>query len=150
MGRLEETKNIMENVAWSFHGLPYIWGGDDPMKGFDCSGFVIEILKSVALLPRKGDWTAQGLYNRFLITHQTQAEPEFGCLAFWHSPWGEETDKIVHVEFCLNDFLTMGASGGGSKTKTEEDASAQNAYIKVRPIRQTNLKTIINVLKRLE
>jgi len=28
----------------------YLWGGDDPLAGFDCSGFVIEILKSVGIL----------------------------------------------------------------------------------------------------
>ena len=148
MNRLDEMKSIMEKVAWSFHGLPYIWGGDDPVKGFDCSGFVIEILKSVGMLPRKGDWTAHMLYTRFLLSHQTTWEPEFGCLAFWHAQ--DSPAKIVHVEFCLNSFVTMGASGGGSKTNTESDASAQNAYIKTRPLRQVNLKPLIHLFKRLE
>ena len=37
-------------LAWKYIGKFYKWGGDDP-SGFDCSGFVIEILKSVGILP---------------------------------------------------------------------------------------------------
>ena len=54
-------KNIVSSLAFKFIGLPYIWGGDDTIKGFDCSGFVIELFKSVGILPRKGDWTAETL-----------------------------------------------------------------------------------------
>lgn len=118
-------KEIALKVAWSFLGKPYIWGGDDPMKGFDCSGFVIECLKSAGVLPRKGDWTANGLYKKF----QPASYPHEGCLVFWGR------SKIIHVEFCLDDTFSIGASGGGSKTITEQNAIKQNAYIKVRPFR---------------
>lgn len=39
----ERQRKIATKVAWSFIGKWYKWGGDDP-SGFDCSGFVIEIL----------------------------------------------------------------------------------------------------------
>lgn len=112
-------------VAWSFIGKPYLWGGDDPMAGFDCSGFCIEILKSVGALPRKGDWTASGLYDRLTAVEEAWE----GCLVFWKNSSG----KIIHVEYCLDDILSIGASGGGSKTTDEAAAIKQNAYIKVRP-----------------
>jgi NlpC/P60 family len=118
-------KEIALKVAWSFLGEPYIWGGDDPMQGFDCSGFVIECLKSAGKLPREGDWTAMGLATMF----PHLAEPYEGCLVFYGLP------KIVHVELCLDDVFSIGASGGGSKTLTKADAIKQNAYIKVRPFR---------------
>ena len=124
-------KQIAIKVAWSFIGKPYIWGGDDPVKGFDCSGFVIECLKSAGVLPRKGDWTAQGLYNSFYKNHWQGKEVTTGCLVFW----GASTSKITHVELCLDDAFSIGASGGGSKTLTEIDAIKQNAYIKIRPFR---------------
>jgi hypothetical protein len=41
---------------------------------------------------------------------------------------------VVHVEICLSEELSIGASGGGSKTKTIKDAIKQNAFIKIRPI----------------
>lgn len=125
---------IATQVAWSFHGLPYKWGGDDPMKGFDCSGYVIEILKSVGLLPRKGDWTANSLYNMFIDNSFGVAEE--GMLVFWRrSNPNVPPYKIIHVEYCLTSELSIGASGGGGSTITEQDAVEQNAYIKVRPFR---------------
>ncbi len=121
-------KEIALKVAFASLNKPYIWGGDDPVNGFDCSGFCIEILKSIGLLPRKGDWTAQGLWNKF-YKHEVD-KPHAGCLVFWTNVKG---DKIIHVEYAISSHLCIGASGGGSKTRSKQDAINQNAYIKVRP-----------------
>jgi len=114
-------------IVWAYLGTPYKWGGDDPMAGFDCSGLVVEVLKSVGILPRKGDWTAQGLWNRF--KRLSVENPHEGCLVFWQS----SSERVIHVEICINDQLSIGASGGGSKTKNTKSAIDQNAFIKVRP-----------------
>ena len=119
---------IALNVAWHFLGLPYRWGGDDPMAGFDCSGFVIELLKAASVLPRGGDWTAAGLWQHFEL-YEVE-EPYAGCLVFWY---GARPSRIIHVEFCIDQEFAIGASGGGSGSLTIEDAIRQNAYIKVRP-----------------
>lgn len=120
------------DYAKHFVGTWYSWGGDDP-SGFDCSGFVLEVLKSVGLFPRRGDTTAQGLYDRF--KDKGTQNPSEGCLAFF----GKATSKIIHVEFVIASIggviFTLGASGGGSKTKTKDDAIRDNAFIKVRPLR---------------
>ena len=91
---------IATKVAWSFLGKPYIWGGDDPMAGFDCCGLQVEILKSVGKLPRSGDWTAQQLMLMFGLVIPRQDNPKEGMLVFWHS--SKNTNKIIHVEYCLN------------------------------------------------
>lgn len=122
-------RDIATKVAWSMLNLPYSWGGDDPMGGFDCSGLCIEILQSVNKLPLTGDWTAQGLYRRFQSTEKTFGEE--GCLVFW----GDDRDHIRHVEYCIDEDLSIGASGGGSRTKNLSDAIQQDAYVKVRPYR---------------
>ena len=115
-------------IALHFVGMPYIWGGDDAVAGFDCSGFVIEILKSTGKLSRSGDWTAKGLYNIFVDRKIIKAKE--GCLVFF-----AKNGKINHVEYVWKHGLTIGASGGGSRTLTREDAIKQNAYIKIRPMR---------------
>jgi len=119
-------------IAWKLYGQAYRWGGDDPLAGFDCSGFVIEILKSVGVLPRQGDWTAENLYQLFA---QRSCDPKPGALVFFPGASG----KMRHVEFCINEKLTIGASGGGSGTRGIEVAVAANAFVKVRPIRTIEL-----------
>jgi cell wall-associated NlpC family hydrolase len=118
-------RDVALKIAFSYIGRPYIWGGDDP-SGFDCSGFIIEILKSIGRLPRKGDWTASQLSKKW----QRTGTPHRGDLVFWEN----EHHHVIHVEMCIGDGLAIGASGGGSKTLTVADAAKHNAFIKVRPI----------------
>ena len=66
----------MLQVLWCYHGTWYKWGGDDS-SGFDCSGLVIEALKSIGLFPRKEDTTADGL--RLLCTIPVGYRYELTC-----------------------------------------------------------------------
>lgn len=135
-------RELALDYAWRFVGTFYSWGGDDP-SGFDCSGFMVEVLKAVGKLPRSGDWTAAGLYERF--ESLSVSEPGEGCLVFWHSG-----DKIVHVEMCVDSERSLGASGGGSKTRTKEDAIAHNAFIKMRPIKsRANIYGFVDPFKEV-
>ena len=114
--------------AWTFLGRWYKWGGDDP-SGFDCSGLACELLQAVGKIPPKSDYNAVGLSGMFPKVDL----PKAGCLAFWCSG-GNQRSNIAHVEFCIDEKHTIGASGGGSATITERDAVKQNAFIKIRPI----------------
>ena len=114
-------------IAFAYIGKWYKWGGDDP-SGFDCSGFVVEVLQSVGLIGRKEDLTAAALWDRF--ENYPVRMPEAGCLVFWENDSG----RVIHVEMAISHNLAIGASGGGSKTLTEQDAIRHNAFIKVRPI----------------
>lgn len=120
-------REIVQRIAWEYLGLPYIWGGDDP-SGFDCSGLVIECLKSVGILPRKGDWTADNLYRRFKSGEVWQ-DINPGDLVFWENEVGTQ----VHVEIMVGPGLSIGASGGGSWATSGTEALRRGAYIKVRP-----------------
>lgn len=128
MKELKMSKcEIALKIAWSYRGLWYKWGGDDP-SGFDCSGLIVEILKSVGIIKRQTDYTASGLWNKF--QHHVILTPKAGALVFWKTAYG----TINHVEICIDGEHAIGASGGGSKTLTEADAIRQNAFIKIRPI----------------
>ena len=124
--RQQYKRDMALKIAWKFYGTYYTWGGDDP-SGFDCSGLIVECLKSVDCLPRSGDWTAASLWHRFPIK---PANGKAGDLVFWSNvPNG----RIIHIEMCISEELSIGASGGGSRTKTRQDAIRHNAFIKVRP-----------------
>ncbi|OGD20342.1 MAG: hypothetical protein A2Y70_02060 [Candidatus Aminicenantes bacterium RBG_13_64_14] len=114
--------------VWSFLGLPYRWGGDDPVGGFDCSGLIVEVLQGVGLLLHGTDMTANGFYLRYSAHVVTKGYA--GCLVFWFNP----DNLATHVEMMIDDFHTIGASGGGSATTSSEAAAQANAYIKMRPL----------------
>jgi len=113
-----------------FIGLPYVWGGDDPVAGFDCSGLIVEVLQAVGVIPHNSDFSAATLYDKF--EDKAVIRGYAGCLVFWYS--SNIHEKITHVEMMIDDFFTVGASGGGSKTLTLADAIRQNAYVKMRPM----------------
>jgi cell wall-associated NlpC family hydrolase len=122
-------------IAWAHLGIPYYWGGDDPMAGFDCSGFVLEVLQSVGIISPRKDFTANGLWEFFSAQNcqlDKPDEPYDGCLVFWSQ---FPAMPATHVEMCLNATLSIGASGGTSKTDTLQEAIEQDAYIKIRPFR---------------
>lgn len=122
---MDQRIEIAREVAMGYRGLFYKWGGDDP-SGFDCSGFVIEILKSVGAFPRGLDVTANGLYGRYALVDGEQ----LGNLVYWGN-----ASRITHVEFCLGHGLSIGASGGGSDCINHAIAIHLNAYIKIRPLK---------------
>jgi len=124
-----EHRDLALKIAWSFLGKPYRWGGDDPMAGFDCSGFIVELLRSTGHLDRGIDLTAQGLWDSFAAWEVSV--PYNGCLVFWQNYRG----MVNHVELCLDNRHSIGASGGGGMCISEQDAIEQNAYIKIRPFR---------------
>ncbi|KKL14826.1 hypothetical protein LCGC14_2511750 [marine sediment metagenome] len=125
--REEKNRDIVMRRAWTLLNTYYSWGGDDP-SGIDCSGLMCELLQSVGIIGRKEDLTAQMLYNRF--KSKKVDSPYRGCLVFWHS--GTDLQRIIHVEICIDEDCAIGASGGGSRTLTKEQAIKDNAFVKIR------------------
>jgi len=112
----------------------YYYGGDDPIQGFDCSGFVQELMKAAGEIPHSTPkMNAKGLYDYFVrIEHGKIVEGALpGTLAFF----GPSKDDIVHVGFCVSPFLMIEAGGGDSTVTGEEQAILRNAFIKLRPIK---------------
>lgn len=127
MGNKDMAKKWFLTTALAYLGTPYIWGGDDP-SGFDCSGFVIECLKSAGILEEAEDYSADGLmrrYEAYVIN-----KPCEGALLFSLDRAG----RAYHVVICLDENYQIGASGGGRSTTNPIDAWQANAYVKIRPL----------------
>lgn len=107
-GAYSELRDAVIAAAESHLGTRYWWGADGPAY-FDCSGFVLYVLRQETGLVNWGDDTAAGIANRLPRT----TNPKKGDLVFFNGGSG-----IEHVEFCMgNGSSTIGASGGGSRTR---------------------------------
>lgn len=129
-----DVVNIRDYLL-KFVGLPYIWGGNNPLIGFDCSGLAIEILVATGNWPHGKDTTAQGLYDHFAKFGRKVPKER----AHLTSPpdlvfFGKSPKEVTHIGICLERGLMVEAGGGGRECKTAADAAARNAFVRVRPI----------------
>jgi peptidoglycan endopeptidase LytE len=128
MEKTLSARKWLVQTALSYLGTPYIWGGDDP-SGFDCSGFVLECLKSVGLVADRTDFSADQLMTTLNAVRID--EPTEGALLFSLASSG----KATHVVICLDSWFQIGASGGTSAIIDTPGAWRAKAYVKIRPIR---------------
>lgn len=99
------TSKIREEIveyASQFIGNPYVWGGTDPVKGADCSGFVQTIYRTYGIeLPRVAE--AQAYAGEQIPV--SEAQP--GDLIFYM----DKTGYIHHVVMYAGDGKTVEAKG---------------------------------------
>jgi cell wall-associated NlpC family hydrolase len=132
-----EDKEILKMILQSVLHMPYRWGGSDPIEiGFDCSGLCVHVLQSFGMMRMNDDMNAHSLY--VLGKKDWKESREFGAFVFF----GKET-RVTHVGICLNDRIMIEAGGGGSTTKTKEDAIKQKAFVKISSINRR--KDIVGV-----
>ena len=130
--RQDAARHWLVTTALTYLGTPYRWGGDDP-SGFDCSGLVIEALRSAGLIENV-DLSADGLMKRFL-THETNESID-GCLVFFLNAEG----RANHVGICLDPWHMIEAGGGDDQVKDAAGAWRRNAFVKIRPLPPASLR----------
>lgn len=119
----------------NFIGVPYIYGGNNPLVGFDCSGLIVEGLRAQGLIRHDEDLTSQGIYNR-MTTGMKYFSPELSgvqrddLLFFGKSPM-----EITHIAIARDSRIMLEAGGGDSKCTTIGKAKKRNAFVRERPIR---------------
>lgn len=112
----------------SFLGVPYRWGGSNPISGLDCSGLCQEILMAAGIdLP--GDQSAQAFFDHFSKPENSTQQKAAGALCFY----GKGPKNVSHMTMMINSWQCIGANGGGSSTTSLDAAIKQDAFIKMRP-----------------
>lgn len=105
-----ELRAKIIRAAESHMGARYWWGADGPTY-FDCSGFVLYVLRQDTGLINWGDMTAHSIQNKVPKT----SSPEKGDLAFFWSGGG-----VQHVEMVMGSgskTIACGGAGAGSSTR---------------------------------
>lgn len=98
---LTPTRNSIIELAQSFLGIPYFWGGKST-EGFDCSGFVQSIFKAHDIeLPR----------DSYMQAEYFNAEIDLSAAIPGDLLFFDEQDKISHVAISLGNEDFINARG---------------------------------------
>lgn len=113
--------------AKSFLHTPYKWGGNNPLEGLDCSGFVQQVLKSIGIAP-KVRYSAKALHD-FYLQDGTVGKLGKGSLCFY----GKSPEYIDHVAFMVDEYRIIEAGSGDATCINRETAARLGAVVRMRP-----------------
>lgn len=117
----------MSEYAKYFIGTKYTWGGDSAEEGYDCSGFIQELIKSN--WDYVGDRTAQDIFyylsDKFLADQiNSPRNVETDDIIFY----GKNLSNITHVALALDKYQVIEAGGEGRTPTTK-------GMVRVRPLK---------------
>lgn len=117
--------------ARAFIGTPYIYGGDNPIIGFDCSGLVSEVHRAFGLIGYRDRFTSQYFYEKYAAKFipRTQGHIQRNDILFF----GRE-GKVKHVAIAYNSDNMIEAGGGDEYTIDTSAAGKNDAFVRIRPI----------------
>lgn len=112
----------MIEYAMTFLGTPYVWGGNTPDEGLDCSGFVCEVLRSNGVIGSK-DYNSQMLYEKLMRLGKQSGTGENSVVFY-----GKSNLEITHVAFMINGYQVIEAAGEGRE-------NTEKGFVRIRPFR---------------
>ena len=99
--------------ATKYLGVPYLWGGTDPSKGLDCSGFTQLVYKNLGIdLPRT---SSQQATSGQAVASLADARP--GDLVFFD--YSSSRPGVDHVGIYIGDGQMVAAPQEGEAVKVQ-------------------------------
>ena len=123
-------QGLFTQYALRFVGAPYRFGSNGPIA-WDCSSFVLELLKALGANPTKRDMTAQDIHDwASSMASSSAMQAKAGTLVFY----GRSLALVTHVAMLLSPGFLIEAGGGDATTRTLQDAENRGwAMVRVRP-----------------
>ncbi len=121
---------LTTQVGMTLLNIPYVWGGKNPLYGFDCSGLIQWIMTSVGFVIEGGPRNAQGLNSFFLQQGVKVPATSEGALVFYG-----EGSAIDHVGLCIDNKRMIEAFNGNEYCTSRNIAQMRGACSRVSPIK---------------
>jgi cell wall-associated NlpC family hydrolase len=131
--KIEEMITVGQALLFT----PYKWGGQNSHDGYDCSGFIQELLAVIGKDP-KNDQDAQSLYNILSKNGEWEEGLCRGSILFF----GKSVSEITHTAIALSKNSMLESGGGDKNTVSLVQALKIGAKIRIRPIRNDLLKAL--------
>lgn len=125
---------VLMAYADSLLGTPYKWGGNNPLEGLDCSGMIVELLKSAGERLPAPDMNSQQLFNYYQAGNGEWNRQTEGALAWF----GKSVTQITHVAILRDRYRIQEAGGGSRDIVTRDAAEKEGAFVRIRPIGYRN------------
>lgn len=125
---------MMVNYLMQFVGTPYLWAGNNPIEGFDCSGLINEGLRSEGILGPHEDLTSQGIFDRLKNGYKAFSPDIYRIQKNDLLFFGSSPVSITHVAIAYDDRIMLEAGGGDSSCDSIEKAKEMGAFVRLRPI----------------
>lgn len=119
-----------------YYGIPYIWGGKNPLIGLDCSGLVYNAHSLALNCGPQFVLNSQGYFDFYSAAgiRVLDSGADLGDLCFY----GKDPKSIHHVGICLNQTLMIEAAHGGRDIINETAAKLKGAKVEINPISRLN------------
>jgi hypothetical protein len=118
LGR-QYLRNEIVDTARGFLGIPYVWGGDSPSEGFDCSGLTMTVYRINGLiLPH----SSRAQYKTGTPVNKSRLQK--GDLVFFATKRGR---RVSHVGIYTGNNQFIHSPGNNKRVRTE---SLSNSYFR--------------------
>ena len=132
---------LMTLMAMQYSNEPYKWGANGPWE-FDCSGFVLKVLRDVGFSDLE-DMTAAHIYKWASHNFVTSSQVEEDCLLFF----GNSLKHITHVGIAVSKthFYEAGGAGKNSLRMNDQQLAALDARVRIKPL--THRRDLLECIK---